>query len=351
MKKEYLLSQQFALIALDGLSCIHHSAAKYAAARGIAAAVLLEEILPEEEAVERTDIADDFQKKLEVGIAAVRRKKKKKLDALEAETARLLVADGGMEIVPDLLGCDMNYYTAKITMKSYRSDRNIYLSIVESVRGEILEEGPVTLECVCLLWLMRESGCLHDIFSVKEQEQIQERMVALCARESRKIEAEELESGEQNTESMHLYDARDSKKTEPKNGAQELRHRLTDADYAAMIWKLEFHKTAEQAVKSFLKGKRKLFQNPYLEGVNLRFPFLDRRQAIFVDFVVLGTNVKERRQAVANFLKKNGHHVEEVKNGTETLLRIDNSYYRIWPKTVSCGRIPIQGANLQPVYR
>lgn len=311
MKKEYLLSQQFALIALDGLSCIHHSAAKYAAARGIAAAVLLEEILPEEETVERTDMADDFQKKLEVGIAAVRRKKKKKLDALEAETARLLVADGGMEFVPDLLGCDMNYYTAKITMKSYRSDRNIYLSIVESVRGEILEEGPVTLECVCLLWLMRESGCLHDIFSVKEQEQIQERMVALCAQGSRKIEA----------------------------------------DYAAMIWKLEFHKTAEQAVKSFLKGKRKLFQNPYLEGVNLRFPFLDRRQAIFVDFVVLGTNVKERRQAVANFLKKNGHHVEEVKNGTETLLRIDNSYYRIWPKTVSCGRIPIQGANLQPVYR
>lgn len=309
MKKEYSIAQQFAVVALDGLSCNHRSAAKYAAMRGIAAALFLEEILS---AAEIPGTADDFQQKLEAGISAVKKMKKKKMDAVEKEMADLLLADGGIEIVPDLLGCDMNYYTAKITIKSYRSDRDIYLSIVESVRGEILEEGPVTPECVCLLWLMRESGCLHDIFSVKEQEEIQEKMVALCA------------EGSVGT---------------------------ADADYAAMIWKLEFHKTAEQAAKSFLKGKRKLFQNPYLEGVNLRFPFLDRRQAIFVDFVVLGTNVKERRQAVADFLEKNGHQVEEVKNGTETLLRIDNSYYRIWPKTVSCGRIPIQGANLQPVYR
>ena len=41
MKKEYTLEQQFAVVALDGLSCIHHSAAKYAALRGIAAAKYL----------------------------------------------------------------------------------------------------------------------------------------------------------------------------------------------------------------------------------------------------------------------------------------------------------------------
>lgn len=316
MKKDYTLSQQFAVIGLDGLSCTHHSAAKSAAVRGIAAAKLLEEIFFGEE-IQTEDLrsaTEALQKRLETGIAAVKKMKKKKLDALEAETARLLVADGGMEIVPDLLGCDMNYYTAEITMKSYRSDRRIYLSIVEGVRGEILEEGPVTLECVCLLWLMRESGCLHDIFSVKEQEQIQERMVALCAQGGRGMEK-------------------------------------ADPSYTAVIWNQEFHQTAEQIAKSFLKGKRKLFRNPYLEGINLLFPFLDRRQAIFVDFVVLGTTVKERRQAVIEFLSKNGHHVDEMKNGTETLLLIDNAYYRVWPKTVSSGRIPIQGANLLPVYQ
>ena len=306
MKKEYTLSQQFALISLDGLSCNHRSAAKYAALRGIAAAKLLEEIL-----LGREDMpaVQEFQTELEAGIAAIKNRKKKEMDAVERETADLLLADGGIEIVPDLLGCDMNYYTAGISMKSYRSDREVYLSIVESVRAEILEEGPITMECACLLWLIRESGCIHDICSVKEQEKIQVRMTALCGEEE-----------------------------------------LTDADYIGMIWRQEFHRSGEHMIKSFLKGKRELFKNPYLEGVNLLFPFLDRRQAIFVDFVIFGTSVKDRRRAMMEFLSEKGHFVEETKNGSETLLRIDNAYYRMWPKTVSSYRIPIQGASLLPVY-
>lgn len=306
MKKEYTLAQQFALIGLDGLSCIHRSAAKYAAVRGIAAAKLLEELLSENEEVQ----AEEFQKKLETGIVSVNGMKKKELDAVESEMQRLLLADGTMEAAPDLLGCDMNYYTAGVSMKSYRSDREVYLSIVESMRAEILEEGPITVECACLLWLIRESGCMHDIFSVREQERVQERMMDFGT----------------NCES-------------------------SSEDYISVIWRQELHRGGEQMIKSFLKGKRELFKNPYLEGVNLLFPFLDRRQAIFVDFVIFGTTVKDRRRAMIDFLSKRGHLVEEVKNGTETLLRIDNAYYRIWPKTVSSGRIPIQGANLQPVYR
>ena len=305
MKKEYTLSQQFALISLDGLSCNHRSAAKYAALRGIAAAKLLEEIL-----LGREDMpaVQEFQTELEAGIAAIKNRKKKEMDAVERETADLLLADGGIEIVPDLLGCDMNYYTAGISMKSYSSDREVYLSIVESVRAEILEEGPITMECACLLWLIRESGCIHDICSVKEQEKIQVRMTALCGEEE-----------------------------------------LTDADYIGMIWRQEFHRSGEHMIKSFLKGKRELFKNPYLEGVNLLFPFLDRRQAIFVDFVIFGTTVKDRRWAMMEFLSERGHFVEETKNGNETLLRIDNAYYRVWPKTVRSYKIPIQGASLLPV--
>ena len=104
-------------------------------------------------------------------------------------------------------------------------------------------------------------------------------------------------------------------------------------------------------IKSVLKGKRALFKNPYLEGINLLFPFLDRRQAIFVDFVVFGTKVKDRRQAMIDYLSERGHLVEEIKNGTETLLRIDNACYRVWPKTVQVWKVPVQGASLVPVYR
>ncbi len=325
MKKGYTLSQQFALISLDGQSCAHRSAAKSAALRGIKAAELLEKMLFDEENQPEDRM---FLKELEAGITAIRDMTKKEMDVIEKEMTGLLVADGGMEIVPDLLGCDMNYYTAGVSMKSYRSDRESYTSIVESVRAEILEEGPVTMECACLLWLIRESGCMHDIFLVREQERIRERMITLCTKENQDKENSRAEEGE-------------------GSGRQD----LTDMDYIGMIWKQEFHVGREQVIKSYLRGKRKLFQNPYLEGVNLLFPFLDRRQAIFVDFVIFGTKVKDRRQMMMDFLSKRGHSVEEVKNGTETLLRIDNMYYRMWPKTVSCGRVPIQGVSLLPVYQ
>lgn len=343
MKKEYTISQQFALISLDSLSCSHRSTAKCAAVRGIAVAKLLEKALFMQE-----DMPDvkEFQERLKTGIAAIKSMKKKEMDGVEKETADMLLADGGMEIAPDLLGCDMNYYTASVSLKSYRSDRGVYLSIVERLRAEILEEGPITLECACLLWLIRESGCMHDIFSVREQEQIWERMAAFVTEktedESAGIRRESAEADSVGSK-QELSEATDDK--------TDSRQELTDEDQISMIWGQEFHRGIEQMIKAFLKGKRELFKNPYLEGINLLFPFLDRRQAIFVDFVIFGTDVKQRRQAMIEFLSGRGHHVEEVRRGTETLLRIDNMYYRVWPKTVSVGRIPVQGASLLPVYQ
>ena len=79
----------------------------------------------------------------------------------------------------------------------------------------------------------------------------------------------------------------------------------------------------------FLKTKRSLFKNPYLEGINLVFPYLERRKAIFIDFVVLGTYVRERRIAMMEYLMQKGHYAEEVRMGSETLLKVDNKYYRI----------------------
>ena len=68
-----------------------------------------------------------------------------------------------------------------------------------------------------------------------------------------------------------------------------------------------------------------------------------------MDYVIFGTNVQGRRLVMINFLSERGHYIEEVKNGEETILKIDNAYYRVWPMTKSC-LLPIQGANLVPVY-
>ena len=294
--KDWKLSEQYAIVALNGLESLHASMAKDAVLRGIAAAKVLEPYIGEEDSV--------FLTKLEEAVERAKSIKKKEKKELEEEMTAVLKAEGVLEIVPDLLGCDMDYYTSGVELKAYRSEESIYLRIREGLRAEILEEGEISRECALLLWLFRESGCIHDLFSVEEQNKVQKRMLDMTAQEPI---------------------------------VQEL-------------WQSEFYSAVEKFVEKFLRTKRNLFKNPYLQGVNLVFPFLERRSAIFIDFVVFGTDVKSRRIAVMEHLVSFGHYVEEVKLGSETLLKIDNAYYRIVPGTRTAYKVPIQGASLVPVY-
>lgn len=297
--KELTLSQQYAVIALNGLESLHPSIVKEAVLRGIAAAKVMEGMLQTEDCEE-----EKFISMLDEAVERAKSLKKNESKKIETQMAEELEKDGWMEQVPDLLGCDMDYYTAGVELKAYRSEESIYLRLREGLRAEILDEGEISLECALLLWLHRESGCIHDLFSVTEQNEVQERMLDLSVK---------------------------------------------SVKYRA-LWQAEFHSTLENFVGKFLKAKKKLFKNPYLEGVNLIFPFLERRKAIFIDFVVFGTNVTERRTAIMEHLCKMGHYVEEVKVGSETFLKIDNSYYRVFPFTKRAYKVPIQGANIVPVY-
>ena len=299
--KELVLSQQYAVIALDGLESLHPSMAKSAVIRAIAAAKVMEEVM-------HTEAESDpavFILKLNEAVEGVKDLRKKDEKQIEEEMAALLEADGLMEQIPDILGCDMDYYTSGVELKAYRSDEDTYIRIREGLRAEILEEGVISTECAVLLWLLRESGCIHDLFSVSEQDQVQRRMTDAAA----------------------------------------------ENEIFRAMWQTEFHSTVESFAGRFLRAKHNLFKNPYLEGVNLIFPYLERRKAIFIDFVVLGTDVQSRRIAVMEHLSKMGHYVEEVKSGSETLLKIDNAYYRIFPTVKRAYKVPIQGANLVPVYQ
>ena len=299
--KELVLSRQYAVIALDGLESLHPSMAKSAVIRAIAAAKVMEEVM-------HTEAESDpavFIPKLNEAVEGVKDLRKKDEKQIEEEMAGLLEADGLMEQIPDILGCDMDYYTAGVELKAYRSDEDTYIRIREGLRAEILEEGVISTECAVLLWLLRESGCIHDLFSVSEQDQVQRRMTDAAA----------------------------------------------ENEIFRAMWQTEFHSAVESFAGRFLRAKHNLFKNPYLEGVNLIFPYLERRKAIFIDFVVLGTDVQSRRIAVMEHLSKMGHYVEEVKSGSETLLKIDNAYYRIFPTVKRAYKVPIQGANLVPVYQ
>ena len=246
----------------------------------------------------------DFVSKLNEAVELAKGLKKKEAKQIEKEMASMLEADGVLEEIPDILGCEMDYYTAGVELKAYRSDDDIYLRICEGLRAEILEDGVITAECAVLLWLLRESGCIHDLFSVAEQDKVQARMTEAAS----------------------------------------------ENEIFRVLWEAEFHSAVESFAGRFLRAKHDLFKNPYLEGVNLAFPYLERRKSIFIDFVIFGTDVKERRIAVMEHLSKMGHYVEEVKSGSETLIKVDHAYYRIFPTTKRSYKVPIQGANLIPVY-
>ena len=298
--KDLTLSQQYALLALDGQESIHPSVAKSAVLRAVSAARVLETELEKADA----DSFSEFFAELQKAVQMAKTLKKKEETQIEKEVAAVLEAEELLKEVPDILGCDMNYDTSGVELKAYLSDETSYIRIKEGLRAEILEDGPISLEDAVLLWLLRESGCIHDLFSVSEQNRVEERMTEAA---------------------------------------------VQDEKYRA-LWEAEFHNVFEGFMNRFVKTKSKLLKNPYLEGVNLVFPYLDRRKSVFIDMVIFGTNVSDRRAAAVEYLKKKGFAVEEIRVGSETLLKIGNIYYRIFPMTKTAYKVPIQGVNLVPAY-
>lgn len=294
---EYSLTEQFALIALDGQSSKRFTASKKVAMRGVAMAGVLEKALAE---VARDQVSMYLKK----NIQEIRKKKKKDYLLLEQEVVRRLLEQNALSKEPDLLGCDINYQTAGVSMWEYKCREEVYIRITEGVRAEILEPGEVCAETVCLLYLFRECGCMHDLFSIKEQEHVAQRFVEL---------------------------------------------RVQDVLYRAIL-ETEFHSGIQNACAAFVWQKHKLFRNPYLQGVALAFPFFDRRSAIFIDTIVLGADVSDRRAAVMRFLREKGHSCEEALLDGGYLIKIDNRYYKACPYAKSY-RVPVQGVELRPVYR
>lgn len=298
--KELILSQQYALLALNGQESLHPSVAKNAVLRAVAAARVLETALGKTD----TSSFSEFSAALQKAVQIAKTLKKKEASQIEQEVVNALKAEELLKEVPDLLGCDMDYDTSGIELKSYLSDEISYVRIKEGLRAEILEDGPISLEYAVLLWLLRESGCIHDLFSISEQSRVEERMT--------------------------------------ETAAQDEQYRT--------LWEAEFHSIFEGVMNRFVKTKSKLFKNPYLEGVNLAFPYLDRRKSVFIDMVIWGTNVADRRAVAVEYLSKKGFTVEEIRIGSETLLKIGNIYYRIFPMTKTAYKVPIQGVNLVPAY-
>lgn len=324
--KDLTLVQGFAIISLNSMDSLHMTTAKRIALRCISAAVILElyldgrfvekgeQLILKKEILVEPDLLlyqeevlkhifkkkDSLEGTLTWWLIKASSNSCKSLKKVENVITDSLKGLNLLEEIPNLLGCDLMYITANISMREYRSDSLEYNRQTEGIRSEVLEEGSLTDEDIVKLWLLRESSCLQEIFTKRELDQV----------------------------SLRFHELYQSKQL------------------AKRLYRVDIHRMTEFAVKNFFFVKKQLVSTPVGTGLNFTFPFIERSQSVFIDTESMFSSSKNRLEDTLNCLKKYGHEVAVIREGVVPLLKIDNALYEVVPDAVM-GKIPIHGIRLR----
>ncbi|WP_339168474.1 MULTISPECIES: hypothetical protein [unclassified Paenibacillus] len=321
------LAPSFSLIALNAQRSLQMTTVKKVSLRCMAAAVILELYLEgcftqsenkltlHKEALDQshstlyreTVLQPLLQNSAEVTgdlnwwLKKASRKSNHQLKKFETAISDYLQAMNLLEDIPSLIGSDMYFDSAEVEIRAYRSNMEAYTSITENMRAEILEEGPVTDQVICMLWLLRECGCMHDFFSLNELEEV----------------------------NIKLHDLYQSNL------------------WAKALFPIQIRQGVELGIKRFLALKTKFAKTFIGSSLNLIFPALERSRAVFIETESWFDNSNQRLDAVITRLMSYGHEVKVLERGSIATLKIDNLLYDAIPHFVMM-KVPIQGVRLIP---
>lgn len=325
--KELKLSQSFAMIALNAQDSINMTAVKKVSLHAIAASVVLETYLDGEFSVvednklslkksylDKPNVTlyqeaifnslfnkrDEITENLNWWLSKASSLSKKNLKKLEVAIIDSLKCCDCIEEIPNLLGCDMYYKTAGLSLREYRSNIDEYTRIVEGLKADTLEEGVVNDESIFMLWLLRESGCMQDVFSKGDLEIIYNKINLLFI---------------SNKFSKELYN-------------------------------ISIYHGLEMTIKGFINMKKNAIKTPIGTGINFVFPFLERSQSIFIDTEEWLPTAEQRLTEVKKRLEDNGHSYIILRMGDVPLIKIDNIIYELIPEAIQ-GRVSIHGVRLR----
>jgi hypothetical protein len=322
------LAQRFSLIALNAQSSHYMTTAKKVALRCMAAAVILDlyldscftkashnKLIVHKDMMDSTHLMSysqsilqsllhknaELQGDLNWWLKRASKLSNKKFKKFETAIADSLKELGLLEEISSLLGSDMYFDSAGVEIKAYRSSSKAYTTITENVRAEVLEEGSVTDETICMLWLFRESGCMHDFFSRNELNKVNARM-------------NELYQG-------NLL--------------------------AKVLFPIQIHHGIELGIMQVLQMKTRFMKTSLGSTINFFFPFLERSQAVFIETEAWFANSTQRLSTVISRLESYGHEVSVIERGSIATIKIDNLLYEAMPHFVMM-RVPIQGVRIVP---
>lgn len=310
--------QRFTLLALNGQDSQHMTVAKRMALRCVAAGAIMETQLtrgfsvdsPLLDAAESPSLPLYQQVALELLapksgetalqiIARTDRLRDKQLAAMEKAAADSLKSIHALDEKQALLACDLLYDGQSMDLQEYRADKALYLQTAEGFRAEILEDEEMADENVLLFFLLRESGCIHDLFS----------------------------KGELPTVDVQMQKA------------------FRFNSLAKKLLPLNIHKASEMTIGKFLHGKKDAASADMGIALNFLFPAFERSQSVFIDTEALLENDED---FICHILTRLQHHdVEVLRKGKVPLLRIDNVLYEAVPSSVRTYKIPVYGARLR----
>ncbi|MDD3428624.1 MAG: hypothetical protein PHG02_01295 [Oscillospiraceae bacterium] len=318
---DFTLTQTYSLIALNAQDSLNLTTAKKAALRCAAAAVVLESYLNGTLVAQKGDIftfdactKNDFlyaetvlpavtglgSQPLSRFLKAAAAISAKRLKALERNIADSLKGVDALTEIPNLMGCDYFYCSAQVNIREYRTQETTYLAITEALRADILEDVIPTDETLCLLWLLKESGSLADVFSQTELDLVMQKIGTL----------------------------------------------LHTAPFVKTLFGTQLHHGLQLTVKAFLKSKKAFVKTPLGTGINYALPILERSQSVFIDTEAYFSNGEKRLNDVLERLALQGHSCSVLRTGEVPLLKIDNIVYEAIPDYVG-GKMPVHGVRLR----
>lgn len=295
------LPMDFALLALNGMDSEEGSFFLKAVYRSLVAAFVVEAFLQKEtsRALSADEIsalngdlfapeflgAKEKNHTLPEWLSKVKRVSNKKIRAMVRPFMEKMQQRGKLDVIHSLLENDLYYEEEAFEMTEFRVEKIDYQRILKEFKKDWLEKGMPSNRTIALYWLLEQNGLLGRLFNAEEQ--------AICA--------------EQKAKRYH------------KN------------DLAKMLWKETVLSPIVRLAKDSMLKKVGFFQTAVGIGLAFSFPFLAKKEAIFIVGENWISKTEEVLPEIVGKIRQKGHRCLILRKGKVPLVEIDNVLYEAIP--------------------
>ncbi len=232
---------------------------------------------------------------------AIQKISQKACDKIAGNVKDIMIRENLLEKIPSLLECDLNYASAGISIKQYRASQTLYMTTIDYIKAEILEEGEISEETICLIWLIKQSDDLSKIFSAAELKIVEEKYIKLFQ----------------------------------KN------------EFAHTLFKNSIKTNGAVGVKRLLAAKKSISNTSFGHGFVSKIPCIEKSESIFLATESMFESDEERVTYVKKELIDKGHICEIKHVGKISLVEIDNILYELVPDAIRMRLTNIHGVRLR----